>query len=202
MRMPRFSTGSAGSPHRAGEPAKVIRPDADYAVVAGLDLNGLGVVRALASAGIPVVGLDSDLNKPTAATRHAVNLRVNTLSGDQFIAELIRLRALFGSSPVLFLTQEASVRTVSAAREKLAGIYRFTLPPHSVMEDLLDKIRFHGVAEHLGFRVPRAVNLTSADDTQVLQQLAYPCVFKPAAKNPQYDQRFAKAYKVANPEEA
>src|SRR5438874_1067351 len=140
--------------------------------------------------------------KPTAATRHGVKLCVNMLSGDEFITELIRLRALFGSSPVLFLTQEASVRTVSGAREKLAGIYRFTLPPHSMMEDLLDKIRFHGLAEHLGFRVPRAVNLTSADDTQVLQQLAYPCVFKPAAKNPQYDQRFAKAYKVANPEEA
>src|SRR5205807_3903341 len=129
MRTGGFNTGAVGSPDRTDNQTGLIRPVADYAVVAGLDLNGLGVVRALARAGIAVAGLDSDLNKPTAATRHGVKLRVNMLSGDEFIAELIRLRTLFGSSPVLFLTQEASVRTVSAAREKLAGIYRFTLPP-------------------------------------------------------------------------
>src|SRR5438105_6742262 len=161
--MIRFSTGRGGLPDLPLAAAD-IRPDADYAVVAGLDVNGLGVVRALASAAVPVVGLDTELKKPTATTRHAIKLQVASLSGDEFIAELIRVRTLFGSSPVLLLTQEASVRTLSDTREKLAGIYRFTLPPHPVMEDLLDKIRFQAVAERLGFPVPRAVRLTGTED--------------------------------------
>jgi predicted ATP-grasp superfamily ATP-dependent carboligase len=112
------------------------------AIVAGLDLNGLGVVRALGGAGIPVVALDTNLKKPTAATRYCAKLAVHALSGPEFIDELLALRRRFAKKPVLLLTQEASVVTVSAMRERLAEAYCFTLPPHPLMEVLLDKVRF------------------------------------------------------------
>ena len=177
---------------------KEISADLDYAVVAGLDLNGLGVVRALASAGVPVVALDTNFSKPTAATRYGLKLRVGAVSGDLFIDELLRLRESFGRSPVLFLTQEASVDTVSALRERISPAYRFTMPPDPVMRDLLDKIHFQRIAERHGFPVPRAVHLRNGGDPGALDQLRYPCVLKPAAKNPEYGRRFLKAYKVGS----
>src|SRR5579872_1646742 len=136
-----------------------ILPDRDYAVVAGIDLNGLGVLRALARAGVPVLGLDTDLSKPTAKTRHAIKLTVRALSGDAFIEDLLEIRRQFNRSPVLILTQEASVSTVSAERARLASAYRFTLPPDSVVTELQDKIRFQALAERHGFPVPKAVHL-------------------------------------------
>lgn len=181
---------------------KEISPDLDYAVVAGIDLNGLGVIRALTRAGVPVVGLDTDLCKPTAATRHGIKLRVRALSGDGFIDDLLEVRRGFHRSPVLILTQEAGVSTVSAQRERLTSAYRFTLPAESVVADLQDKIRFQAMAERHGFPVPRAVHLSATYDDSALGQLRYPCVLKPATKDTEYGKRFAKAFKVNTPGEA
>jgi hypothetical protein len=105
-----------------------------YAVVVGIDLNGLGVLRALGGAGVPVLAIDTDLEKATAATAYGVKLKVNDLAGERLVDDLLALRSRFESSPVLFLTQEASVATVSAARKRLQPAYRFSLPDHARME--------------------------------------------------------------------
>src|SRR5438552_1390735 len=116
------------------------------ALVAGLDLIGLGVLRALECAGVRTVALDTDFDKPTAATRFGEKHRVNMLSGPEFVDELLALRSQFDDDPVLILTQEASVLSVSAERKRLAGGYRFTMPSHELMDDLLDKLRFQALA--------------------------------------------------------
>ena len=178
-----------------------ISPELDYAVVAGIDLNGLGVVRALARANVPVIALDTDISKATAATRHGIKVQVSALSGDAFVDDLLRLRERFERNPVLFLTQEASVGTISASRDRIDSAYRFTMPDDSVMRTLLDKSSFQVLAERQGFPVPRAVHLTN-DTAANLKNLRYPCVLKPAAKDPEYGRKFAKAYKVGTAEEA
>ena len=171
------------------------------AVVAGLDLNGLGVVRALGRAGIPVLALDTEFDKPTAATRFGNKVLVSTLSGPGFIDALLSLRQRFDRSPVLILTQEASVLTVSLERERLAGAYLFTMPPHALMADLLDKLRFQALAEGHGFPIPRAVRITRAQGPEVTRGLRFPCVLKPTHKHAGYAKRFVKAYKVVSEEE-
>jgi D-aspartate ligase len=175
--------------------------DTTCAVVAGADLNGLGVIRSLGRAGVPVFALDTAFDKPTAATRYGAKLRVSALSGPAFVKDLLELRRRFGSNPVLFLTQEASVGTVSAERGQLAAAYRFTLPGHGLMKDLLDKLRFQALAEEHGFPIPRAVRLLRAQPTDAVERLRYPCVLKPTTKHHEYAERFAKAYKVTSAEE-
>lgn len=171
------------------------------AVVAGLDLNGLGVVRSLGQAGVRVLALDTELKKATAATRFGAKRRVKALSGPIFVEELLALRARFASNPVLLLTQEGSVATVSAERARLAGAYRFTMPSHALMEDLLDKLRFQALAESHGFPIPRAVRLVRGQPADAVGQLRYPCALKPTTKDPEYGKRFAKAYKVGSADE-
>jgi D-aspartate ligase len=172
-----------------------------YAVVAGLDLNGLGVVRSLGRAGIPMMVLDTDIEKPTTSTRFGAKLRVRSLLGSEFVEDLLALRSRFASKPVLVLTQEGSVATVSAQRELLAQAYCFTFPSHPLMRDLLDKLPFQALAEKHGFLIPRALRLVRGQPTDAIEQLRYPCVLKPATKDPEYGKRFAKAYKVTSAEE-
>src|SRR5258708_6144316 len=95
------------------------------AVVVGVDLNGLGVVRSLAQAGVPVAAVDTDLSKPTMRTRFGLKLPMSALHGPSFVRELVALRAQFQEKPVLFLTQEASVATLSAARDSVKDLYHF-----------------------------------------------------------------------------
>jgi D-aspartate ligase len=168
------------------------------AVVAGVDVNGLGVVRSLGRAGIPIVALDTDLKRPTMATRFGKKLLVPALSGERFIESLLSLAERLGQRPVLFLTQELSVATVSDARKRLAASFRFSMPDHEVMGMLLDKARFQERAESLACPVPRSVRLTRESNYSVLEDLCFPCVLKPLTRSPAYSDRFFKAYKVSS----
>ena len=170
---------------------------ADYAIVVGIDLNGLGVIRALGGAGVRVLALDTDLNKPTAATRFGQKRRIRALAGPELVADLLSLRSKFDSAPVLLLTQEATVATVSAARDQLSDAYRFTMPSPVLMEQLLNKISFQELAERHNYPIPRAVRLFDGASLEQLTTLRYPCIVKPTAKHPEYGKHFAKAYKVS-----
>jgi predicted ATP-grasp superfamily ATP-dependent carboligase len=176
-------------------------PSAQYTIVVGIDLNGLGVLRSLGRAGVPIIALDTDLNKPEATTRFGRKKRVSALSGPELISDLLALRSQLSGKPVLLLTQEASVATVSAARDRLSDAYHFTMPSPSLMDDLLNKIRFQELAERHGYPIPRAVKLFNGVSFDTLRDLRYPCILKPTSKHPEYGKRFAKAYKVSGVDE-
>lgn len=167
------------------------------AIVVGLDLNGLGVARSLGAAGVPVIALETDLSKPTCATRHATLRQVGELAGPALIEALLRLGEELTEPPVLFLTQEASVFTVSRERARLQPHYRFSMPGDETMQRLLDKLAFQALAEEFGFAIPRAVRLTRGAPAGTLETLRFPCILKPATKDPEYAKRFRKAYQAA-----
>jgi len=173
----------------------------DPAIVAGVDLNGLGLVRALSGAGVPVIALDTDLAKPTVRTRYGTKVRIEALSGPKFVHALLELRVQFSRIPVLLLTQEASVATVSEARDRLAQAYRFTMPSHALMEKLLSKAEFQLLAEQHGFPIPRGLRVAGSEDMDAVRALNFPCVVKPSRKDSEYAKRFAKAYKAESLEE-
>jgi D-aspartate ligase len=174
-----------------------LKISAECAIVVGIDLNGLGVIRSLGAAGVPVMALDTELNKPTAATRFGQKKRIRALSGPELVADLLSLRAQLDCNPVLLLTQEPSVATVSAAREQLSGAYHFTMPSALLMEELLNKISFQELAERHSYPIPRALRLFDDASLEHVRELRYPCIVKPTSKHPEYGRRFAKAYKVS-----
>jgi predicted ATP-grasp superfamily ATP-dependent carboligase len=171
------------------------------AVVAGLDVNGLGVVRSLASAGVNTLILETDLSTPAAATRFGRKLKVPALSGNDFIESLLRIAAGMEQKPVLFLTQEGSVETVAAAQAELSQYYRFTMPSHDIMATLLNKAGFQRAAEEMHSAIPRSINLNRNTPTDAISALRLPCVVKPLTKEEAYSAKFKKAYKVASREE-
>jgi D-aspartate ligase len=172
------------------------------AIVVGVDLNGLGVLRSLGRAAIPCVALDTDLSKPTMRTRYGTKIQFGALSGPEFVDELMRIRSRFSRKPVLFLTQEATVATASEQYKKIREAFRISLPPHATMTTLLDKVLFQAEAEKYDCPIPRAFLLKVDSSESIPPDLRFPCVLKPTTKNPDYEKQFRKAYKVQDANEA
>lgn len=174
------------------------------AVVVGAGVNGLGVARSLARERVPVWLLDSDARRPEMRTRAATPVTVRSLHGEALVEELIRLaeEQFSGLRPVLFLTQEESVRTVSHQRDRLSALYRFSLPTKDVVDVLQHKQGFQRLAEQLDSPIPPLVHVRALADLAAIENLRYPVVIKPGERNAEYSRQFKKAYRVESATEA
>lgn len=152
------------------------------AVVVGGTLNGLGVVRSLATAGMPIYVLDTSHDCPAAWSRYSRFVRTSSLGGPALIDSLERLACRLAERPVLILTSDASVRIVSIARQSIERLYRLSLPTREIIDGLGDKGGFQALAEREGFPVPLGTFLTSPADFARMRKLSPPLVIKPADK--------------------
>ncbi|WEN15374.1 FAD-dependent oxidoreductase [Rhodanobacter sp. AS-Z3] len=174
------------------------------AVVLGAGINGVGVARSLASAGVPVWLLDSDARRPEMHTRAAKPVMVRSLHGETLVEELtyIATTHFAGTRPVLFLTQEESVKTVSHHRDQLSALYRFSLPTIGLVDALQHKEGFQRLAERLGSPIPPLVHVCSLADLPAIESLRYPVVIKPGVRHTEYSRQFKKAYRADSAEAA
>lgn len=169
------------------------------AVVLGLGLNGLGIVRSLAKATFPLAihAFDSDLGQPGAYTRYATKHPSPPLDSPGLIETLVAFGRQQATPPVLFITQEKTADLVSAHRDALEPYFRLLLPPHDVLTRLMNKTTFHACAHAAGFPVPHTVTLHAPDDLEQARDMPLPCILKPAQRDAAYERQFKKAYKVA-----
>jgi predicted ATP-grasp superfamily ATP-dependent carboligase len=174
------------------------------AVVVGAGVNGLGVARSLARAHVPVWLLDTDARRPEMHTRAARSVAVGSLHGEMLVDELVRLAKdqFAGSRPVLFLTQEESVKVVSHHRDRLSTLFRFHLPAMEIVDSLQHKHGFQRLAEQLGSPIPPLVHVRSLADLPAIEDLHYPAVVKPGERNADYSRQFKKAYRVESAAQA
>ncbi|NII11162.1 FAD-dependent oxidoreductase [Oleiagrimonas sp. C23AA] len=174
------------------------------AVIVGAGLNGLGVARSLARAGVPAWLLDTDERRAEMRTRAARPLKVEALHGDALVDALVHLAStrFAGQRPVLLLTQEESVRAVSHQRERLSALYRFSLPPVALVDALQHKQGFQRLAEQLGGPIPALVHIRKLEDLSALDRLQFPVVVKPGERHAEYSKQFKKAYRVEHVAEA
>src|SRR5690348_7942485 len=168
------------------------------AVVLGSGINGLGVARSLARAGVPGWLVDVDARRFEMHTRAARPLAIASMHGSAVVDELVRLGTTRFADlrPVLLLTQEESVKLVSQERERLAPLYRFDLPPKELLEALLHKHGFQRLAEQFGCPIPSLVRIGSVAELPALERLRYPVVVKPGERHDGYGRQFKKAYRV------
>lgn len=172
-------------------------------VVGAAGACGLGVVRSLSRANIPVLLVDSTPYAPAMHTRFARKVLVSELSGLPLVRGLQALAAKMSRPAVLFLTSDEAMLTVSEYRSELASSYRFTLPSHECLVSLAQKTTFQGLAELLDFPIPRCIRVSSTADFWKLAGLQFPAIIKPSTKTPAYvNANFPRAYKVTSPTEA
>src|SRR5438105_14675703 len=117
-------------------------PKMTHAVVVRGELNGLGVIRSLARGGVPTILVDTTRLQAGAWSRFCRVRIVKEFHGPPLIRGLLALQRELGERPVLILTDEMAVLTVSRHRDLLAKAYRIELPPPDVVTTLSDKARF------------------------------------------------------------
>ena len=166
------------------------------AIVVGAGLNGLGVARSLGRAGTKTTLLETDISQATARSRHVEAVQMNSLSGKEFIDDLIALRGMFVEPPVLILTQEATVLTVSQWRNLLDEKFLYLLPSRDVISTLTTKHGFEFCAKQAGFPIPKTYTLNRPEDLEDIPNSSFPLILKPNERNYTYDRNFSKAYKV------
>ncbi|HUM95460.1 MAG TPA: FAD-dependent oxidoreductase [Candidatus Competibacter sp.] len=172
------------------------------AVVVGVEINGLGVLRSLASDRVPLIAADVDTRQPAMRTRHGRKVKLRALAGVELVDDLLALARSLDHRPALFVTRDETVATVSAHREILAAHYRFQLPPADITSALNTKAGFQALAGEGGFPIPPGLHVTREADLPKLADLPYPCALKPGERNVDYDRQFAKAYRVESAAEA
>jgi predicted ATP-grasp superfamily ATP-dependent carboligase len=104
------------------------------------------------------------------------------MDGAALIDCLIDLAKSLNSKPVLLLTDEMAVFTVSEHREKLQQFYRFRLPTPHTVQVLTEKYLFHQLAEAHGFPVPRTMEVSRETDLVLLREMRFPVIIKIADK--------------------
>jgi D-aspartate ligase len=149
-------------------------------VVVGGELTALGVVRSLASAGIPVYLACDTRFCPAGLSRQCTLVRVPDLKGRGLVDGLLSIAGRIGEKAVLILSSDLQVVAVSGARAALKAHYFLALPTETMVDVLMDKAKFQPYAEEIGLPVPRAVVLDEGADERALDVLSMPVVVKPA----------------------
>ena len=154
------------------------------AVIVGGSLNALGVVRSLARGDMPVFVVDKERGGVATRSRFSRFISLPSLDGQDLVQGLIDTSIRIGGRPVLILTADSDVNTVSAFRRELEPYYRFSLPAPEMVYKLFDKAQFQLLAEQEGLPVPRGVILSNPSDLELILELKPPLVIKPADKTP------------------
>jgi len=170
------------------------------ALVVGAGLNGLGVIRSLARAGVAVDLAGADPGGPGMSSRYGRKHRLSSSHGTALKEDLLRIAEREGwqgeARPVLFLTEEESVASLRRDQTDLHGAFRFTLPHPAVLEKLMHKEGFRELAEAAGSPIPATRQIREGEELDAAKDLRYPIVLKPGRRDAAYSARFRKAYRV------
>jgi predicted ATP-grasp superfamily ATP-dependent carboligase len=154
------------------------------AVIVGLGMTGLGVVRSLSRHGVPLVAVDTLPRRPSGWTRLCRKVFVDP-RGDLWDQVLEVGRRCGTPAPVLFLTNDVAVLEASARRERLSSVFRFHLPEPDVVRLLVDKTSFGEYAVNVGLPVPTTISVRGGGDWErVFRECPFPCVVKPKYRSP------------------
>jgi len=172
------------------------RYDQPPAVVLGLGQNGLGTVRALGRVGIPVIGIDNDLDQPGAQTRfcHKVYAKDFAKGGAGLLESLLELGTALqhmGQKGVLIPSGDLNVQLISEEREQLEPYFHMSLPSKETLRLFLDKKSFYKLAMERGFPLPRTWFTDGVHDIDAIaREIACPCLIKPFQPNATWRETF------------
>jgi len=154
-------------------------------VTPALVMGDVDLVRALGLAGISSAwfGFPDD---PARFSRH-VHATLPWIDHWQRQEELVAALLRFGGAqlepPVLYPQTDAALLLASHHREELATAFRFVLADEVLVDELVDKDRFQGLAERCGLPVPPAHRLLAhGDEPMPDPEVGFPLIVKPVVR--------------------
>lgn len=168
----------------------------------------MDLVRPLGRAGIgaAVVAEPGNPERFSRFTRAVIDAAGDSEPDEQLVERLIAFGRRQPSPPVLFYGDDKALWLASHFRDRLREAFRFVMPDHGLVCDLVDKARFLGLAERLSLPVPRARVLAPAEQGPPSDlDLRFPIVLKPVTRldyEPWEElESSGKAYHVASTED-
>lgn len=175
------------------------------AIVVGTDITGTTVARALAGAGIPVIGVDDKVRRYTGHSRaySAVHVMPQGFREPAVVAELEGIADQLPCRAALFLSMDHHVTIVGAHGQHLRERFAFELPASASVELLMDKQRFSEFAGQHHWPSPRTYVCNSAAEiVSRAGQATFPVLLKPRVKTPVFARHSeAKVYRCDTPEQ-
>jgi D-aspartate ligase len=149
----------------------------------GCVLGDMDLVRPLGLAGIScaVVAGDEDPQRFSRFACARIEQHDGWADPEAQVATLLRFGAATEPAPILFYESDADLLMLSRHREVLAERFRFVIAEPGLVEDLLDKARFHVLAGRLGLPVPRSEHLRPEHEA-VPAFLELPVLVKPVIR--------------------
>ena len=167
------------------------------AVVIGGDYQGLGIVRSLGRAGVPVCVIDDEHSISRWSRYATMSFHVPNLSDEQAIVDALLQAAK--QHPIdgwiLYPTRDEIVAAISRHREALLQHFRVPTPAWETIRWAVDKRNTYELALELG--IPTPWTAWPKDDAELAAlDVQLPAVVKPAIKERFMKETGAKAWRV------
>jgi D-aspartate ligase len=172
-------------------------PSGVGAIVCGGCYLGLGIVRSLGHAGVPVCVIDDERSIARFSRYATHSVRVPDLRDEEQIVDTVRRvgEELGLQGWVLFPTREEMVAAFARHREVLQPRFRIPTPPWATVQWAWDKRKTYRMAEELDIPIPRTwYPKTVADLAEIDGEP--PFALKPAIKEHFIYETKAKAWRA------
>lgn len=158
-------------------------PVAPPAVVLGLGINGLGIVRALGYRGVPVIGGYSRDEAGRFSRFLTATFRFDETDFPALLAKLVEIAAGHPGRPVLFVSSDELVRFIDENRAALERHYRFNVVPTGLLARIMDKYELYRLAVETGTPMPASFRGATVEELRAaLAGAKYPLIAKPQTR--------------------
>jgi D-aspartate ligase len=148
-------------------------------------LGGTELVRPLALAGIRCAAV-APARDATRFSRHVTTVipwdwTRSAGRDEELLGRLLEYGEAQPEAPVLFYQSDEELLFVSRHRRRLSGCFRFVIAEAELVETLVDKARFQGLARALSLPVPATAVVASGSPQppEAPFELGFPLVVKP-----------------------
>jgi len=145
--------------------------------------TGLGVIRSLGRAGVPVIAASPESAPLSFLSRYVTRrLRSPKLEDgtDRYVDWLAHVGEGLCSQAVLFPTTDEQVVAVNEHAETLSRFLRYPYLSSAALEGCIRKSRSLEIASAAGLATPRSLLVTGADAvSDIVDEIGLPCVVKP-----------------------
>jgi len=177
--------------------------DSNVAVVLGLGMTALGVMRNLGRNGVSIVCIDSDSWAIGAFSRYCTKKCIYSQATlKKNFAEYLRtLGDSLDGKKVLIPTEDKYVRFISDHRKELEDSFIFVMPDEKLCESIMNKRLFYNLALTHDAAVPATYfpQLEDGGIATIAGKITYPCIIKPVYSKEWDFVSTLKAIKASNP---
>jgi predicted ATP-grasp superfamily ATP-dependent carboligase len=154
------------------------------ALILGMGVHGLAVIRSLGRKGIYVEAACTDNCQPHQYSKYCKKFHhINSLDSFDVIEFLIENGKDKATKQALFITRDKTASIVSKHRERIGKYYYFNLPQHAIVEKLINKVTLPLFLEKTKTLYPKTIHIPLRQLPSIPENLSFPLILKPALRN-------------------